>query len=102
MDPPAGYREIAEELGLDEDKDKEAATLLNMLLPEKEKSEDIKRLERAIKGRYVFVYGAGPSVKKDIKKIKTARLHQEKKYAAIAADGAGKALVEEGITPGYT
>jgi len=42
MDPPAGYREIAEELGLDEDKDKEAATLLNMLLPEKEKSEDIK------------------------------------------------------------
>lgn len=99
MDYLAGYRKISTELGLNEEEDKEAATLLNSLLPKKEKSEDTARLERAIKGRYVFVYGAGPSLKRDIKAIKAAYLHQEKKYVAIAADGAGKALMEEGINP---
>jgi 2-amino-4-hydroxy-6-hydroxymethyldihydropteridine diphosphokinase len=99
MDILQKYREISEELGLDMDKDKEAAQLLNSLLPKKEKGEDETRLERAIKGRYVFVYGAGPTLKQDIKAIKAAYLHQEKKYVAIAADGAGKALMEEGIVP---
>jgi uncharacterized Rossmann fold enzyme len=88
MDLPQRYREIAEELGLSPEKDKEAAVLLNSLLPKKEKGEDETRLERAIKGRYVFVYGAGPTLKQDIKAIKAAYLHQERKYVAIAADGA--------------
>ena len=99
MDYLKKYMEIAEELSLDMEKDKEAAQLLNSLLPKKEKSEDATRLERAIKGRYVFVYGAGPTLKQDIKAIKASYLHQEKKYVAIAADGAGKALMEEGIIP---
>ncbi len=99
MDYLQKYREIAAELGLDEEKDREAAQILNSLLPKKEKSEDSTRLERAIKGRYVFVYGAGPTLKQDIKAIKAAHLHREKKYVAIAADGAAKALMEEGIIP---
>jgi uncharacterized Rossmann fold enzyme len=99
MDILQEYNLIAEELGLDKDKDREAAQLLNSLLPKKEKGEDATRLERAIKGRYVFVYGAGPTLKQDIKAIKAAYLHREKKYVAIAADGAGKALMEEGIIP---
>jgi hypothetical protein len=99
MDSLQKYHEIAAELGLSEEKDLEAAKILNSLLPGKEKTEDDTRLERAIKGRYVFVYGAGPTLKQDIKAIKAAYLHREKKYVAIAADGAGKALIEEGIIP---
>lgn len=99
MDSLQKYHEIAAELGLSEEKDLEAAKILNSLLPGKEKTEDDTRLERAIKGRYVFVYGAGPTLKQDIKAIKAAYLHREKKYVAIAADGAGKALMEEGIIP---
>jgi len=99
MEFSAKYAKIASILALDAGEDMKAAKLLNSLLPKKEAAEDLTRLARAIQGRCCIVYGAGPSLKKDIKAIKAARMHNEKRYVAIAADGAAKALMEDGIVP---
>jgi uncharacterized Rossmann fold enzyme len=45
----------------------------------------------------VLVFGCGPSLSKDIEKVKSARIFSS--YAIIAADGATRALMKQGIKP---
>lgn len=86
------YPEIANELGLNPLEDMKAAKLLDSLIEE----PDLKPLE-VIKDRYVIVFGAGPSLNEDIKKIKSEDLHR--RCVMVAADGAVKALLEKDIIP---
>lgn len=99
MDRSKLRKDIAAKPAVNFDRDKEAARLLNSLLPGKEKGEDITRLKRALIGKYVFVCGSGPTLEADIEALKEAHLHKEKRYVFVAANGPGKALAEEGILP---
>jgi uncharacterized Rossmann fold enzyme len=86
------YDEIAEELGLDREKDLKAADLLNDLI----KGGNIKPL-RLIRGRCVIVFGAGPSLSGDVEGIRSEGLHE--RCILIAADGAVKALLDRKLIP---
>ena len=99
MDRSKRRKEIAAKPFIDRDEDKEAARFLNSLLPGKEKAEDVTRLKRALIGKYVFVCGSGPTLEADIKALKEAYLHKEKRYVFVAVNGSGKALAVEGILP---
>lgn len=87
------YRKIAEELKLDTEADIKAAKILNSLI----KEQNLRPLTKKIKGRVAIVFGCGPSLEADIADIKSERLHRDKKYVMIAADGAVKALLENSI-----
>ncbi len=93
MDWDAKYRKISEILKLNTEKDVEAAEILDKLIDE----VDITRIENAISGKKILVFGAGPSLKRDIANVKSAGLH--KGFRIISANGATKALLEEGILP---
>ena len=54
----------------------------------------MNKLEREIKNKVVFVIGAGPSLSSSIPSIK-----KFKKATKIVADGATRALIENGIRP---
>jgi uncharacterized Rossmann fold enzyme len=85
------YREILREFSFDRKDDIHAAHLLNLLvrirLP-------LSKLDHEIKNRVVFVIGAGPSLSSSIPAIK-----RFKKATKIVADGATRALIENGIRP---
>ncbi|MDE1766286.1 MAG: DUF115 domain-containing protein [Thaumarchaeota archaeon] len=85
------YGTILREFGFSRREDLRAARLLNSLL---ERKEPLDKLERKIRGRTVFVIGAGPSLSFAIPQIK-----KFKQVTKIAADGATKALIENGIRP---
>jgi len=93
------YIEIAKRLNLDKEKDRAAAELLDSLIQKHDPGDDIRRISALIKGKNVVVFGAGPSLKKDIQEIKRHQLNKERSFVFIAADGAAKALLEEGIMP---
>jgi len=99
MDIVKKYYEIAGKLSLDVESDLRAAKVLDRLIPEHDLRKDLSRLEKIIGGNHVFVFGAGPSLRKDIKALKAQSLHKEKRFVFVAADGAAKALLEEGILP---
>jgi uncharacterized Rossmann fold enzyme len=85
------YRDILNEFNYSRKKDFEAAKFLNSIL---KTSFPLKRLEQKIKNKTVFVIGAGPSLIPSIRSIK-----KFKNVTKIVADGATKALVENGIRP---
>jgi len=89
------YEEIAGKLGLDMEKDLEAAGILEGMSPK----NDLTWLEKAIRNKNVFVFGAGPSLKDDIREMKKYRLDKSPNTVLIAADGAAKALLEERLLP---
>jgi len=93
MDFKDTYSKIAEMLGLNREKDMEAANVLDGLIEE----SDLSQLNKLIKNKNVIVFGCGPSLKKDILNIKAKKIHQ--KCTLIAADGSIKALLEEDIIP---
>ncbi len=88
------YNEIIEDFGFDRDKDIKSAIILNNILENADKIP-IKNLKNIIEGKEVFIFGAGPSLKKHIKTIKNLN----KDIPIIVADGASKAFLEEGIIP---
>ncbi|AIJ05387.1 hypothetical protein JH146_0537 [Methanocaldococcus bathoardescens] len=88
------YNEIMDDFGFDKSKDVESAVILNDIL-EKANTIPIDKLKDIIEGREVFIFGAGPSIKKHIKIMKELR----KDFPVIVADGACKAFLEEGIIP---
>jgi uncharacterized Rossmann fold enzyme len=88
------YNEIMDDFGFDKDRDVESAIILNNLLDNADKYP-IEELEKLIKDREVFIFGAGPSIKRHIKILKDIR----KDEPIIVADGACKAFLEEGIIP---
>lgn len=85
------YDEILHEFGFSKKDDRHAAKFLNSLLGTK---TSLNKLERKIRGRTVFVIGAGPSLSSSIISIK-----KFKKVTKIVADGATKALIENDIRP---
>ncbi len=85
------YDEILRQFGFSKKDDLQAAKFLNSLLLTK---VPLDKLERKIRGRTVFVIGAGPSLSKSIRHVK-----KFKSVAKIVADGATKALLENGVRP---
>lgn len=100
MDTLKKYQEIAAKLGLDVGRDEEAAKLLDSLMPKDHSVEkDLELLDELIRYKNVFVFGAGPSLKNDLHELRRHRINQSEDNIFIAADGAAKALFEEGIYP---
>ena len=85
------YREILKDFGYSRNKDAQSAKLLNSLLQKKTPSIGIRDL---IKDKPVFVIGAGPSLPSCISILK-----RHKKITKIVADGATKAIIENGLRP---
>ena len=79
------------DFGYSRNKDAQSAKLLNSLLQKKTLSTGIRDL---IKNKPVFVIGAGPSLPYCIPILK-----KHKKITKIVADGATKAIIENGLRP---
>ena len=85
------YREILKDFGYSRKKDTQSCKLLDSLLPKKTRIAEIKDL---IEKKPVFVVGAGPSLPSCISILK-----KYKKITKIVADGATKAIIENGLKP---
>ena len=85
------YRDILKDFGYSRNNDTQSAKLLNSLLQKKTPSIGIRDL---IKDKPVFVIGAGPSLPSCISILK-----RHKKITKIVADGATKAIIENGLRP---
>ena len=85
------YREILKDFGYSGKKDTQSCKLLDSLLPKKIRIAEIKDL---IEKKPVFVVGAGPSLPSSISILK-----KHKKITKIVADGATKAIIENGLKP---
>ncbi len=85
------YSEILDKFGYSKRQDSESAFLLNLMI---KKRFSQKKIEKIIKGKTVFVVGAGPSLLKTISILK-----KHKKIPIIVADGAAKALLEHNVRP---
>ncbi|MDC0042003.1 DUF115 domain-containing protein, partial [Candidatus Nitrosopelagicus sp.] len=85
------FNEIRKEFGYTETEDLVSAKKLNLLLKRKNSK---KEFEDIIKGKTIFVIGAGPSLSKSLKHIK-----KSKNITKIVADGAVRALLEKNIRP---
>ena len=85
------YREILKDFGYSRNKDNQSSKLLNSLLQKKTASIGIRDL---IKNKPVFVIGAGPSLSSCISILK-----KHKEITKIVADGATKAIIENGLKP---
>jgi 2-amino-4-hydroxy-6-hydroxymethyldihydropteridine diphosphokinase len=86
------YKEILEEFGFDKEMDEKSAKMLMKLLEDKDSlsPEDI-----SIKSDTI-IFGAGPSIKRNIEELKDIKMNN---FTLICADGAVTALLEEQIIP---
>ena len=85
------YREILKEFGYSRNKDNQSCRLLDSLLPKK---VDLVKIRHLIENKPVFIVGAGPSLPSSITILK-----KYKKITKIIADGATKAIIENGLKP---
>ena len=85
------FNEIRKEFGYLEKDDLISVKKLDSILKGKNSK---KQLQKIIKGKTVFIIGAGPSLTKSLKHIKNS-----KNVVKIVADGAVKALIEKNIKP---
>ena len=85
------FNEIRKEFGYSEKEDFISAKKLNLLLKTKNSK---KQFQDMIKGKTIFIIGAGPSLSKSLKYIK-----KSKNITKIVADGAVRALLEKNIRP---
>ena len=83
------YREILKDFGYSRKDDSKSCKLLDSLLPKKTRVIQIKDL---IENKPVFVVGAGPSLPSCIPILK-----KHKKITKIVADGAARAIMENGL-----
>jgi uncharacterized Rossmann fold enzyme len=104
------YNKIMDDFGFDKGKDIESAMILNEIIEKEKNNIDIEEVKKLVNGKEVYVFGAGPSLKKHVKIIKEKNIKSERseelqnpkdfaQNSIIAADGATKALLEEGIVP---
>ena len=68
------FNEIRKDFGYSEKEDLISAKKLNFLLKRK---NSIKQIQNIIRGKTVFVIGAGPSLSKSLKYIKNLRMLQK-------------------------
>lgn len=80
------YRTITDQLGLDSGEDRRAAEILSDLVPE----PDLTELENLISGEECIIFGAGPSLEKDLEKLSREWLDK----ILISADGATSAVLK--------
>ena len=85
------YREILKDFEYSRKKDNESCKSLNSLLRKNTTTASIRDL---IENKSVFVIGAGPSLPSCISILK-----RHKKTTKIVADGATKAIIENGLKP---
>ena len=85
------FNEIRKEFGYLEKDDLISVKKLDSILKDKNSKN---QLQKIIKGKTVFIIGAGPSLTKSLKHIK-----KSKNVVKIVADGAVKALIEKNIKP---
>ena len=85
------YQEILKDFGYSRKDDSKSCKLLDSLLPKKTRVIQIKDL---IENKPVFVVGAGPSLPSCIPILKKHR-----KITKIVADGATRAIIENGLKP---
>jgi len=83
------YQKIAEILGLDQARDEEATQVLSMLLEGKDLSPSV--LQERIRRRPVLVFGAGPSLERNLAEIELPSLSE--RWVVMASDGATAALL---------
>jgi uncharacterized Rossmann fold enzyme len=83
------YRRISERLGYDRNEDSRAALILDSMLNVRRLS--LAALRRRIEDRPVLIFGAGPSLETDLRRIK--KTHLLKTCGTISADGATTALL---------
>jgi len=81
------YDDIVRRLGLNRRADRQAAERLNALLPR----PNIQGLKNIVRGRDCIVFGAGPSLDTDLKRLVQAGFL---KKVLIAADGATSAVIK--------
>ena len=88
------YKKILKEFNFKESEDKKSAKLLDNLLSNKP-IFSLDELRQLIKGKQVFVFGAGPSLENSI--IKNKNFFDS--GIKIATDGATSCLVKYGVSP---
>ena len=86
------YKEILEEFSFDREMDEKSAEMLRKLL---EGRNSLSPQDISIKSNTI-IFGAGPSLKKNIEEFNNVGLDS---FTMICADGAVTALLEEGIVP---
>ena len=86
------YKEILEEFSFDREMDEKSAEMLRELLKGR---DSLSPQDISIKSNTI-IFGAGPSLKKNIENFKTEGLDS---FTMICADGAVTALLEVGIVP---
>ncbi|MEM2904576.1 MAG: 6-hydroxymethylpterin diphosphokinase MptE-like protein [Candidatus Bathyarchaeia archaeon] len=86
------YQKIAEMLRLDRGRDEEATRILSALLEGRDTRP--AALEERLKGRPVLVFGAGPSLERNLREVDLPRLSSD--WVVVAADGATTALTRFG------
>jgi len=85
------YKKILKDFGYSRKKDSQSCKLLDSLLPKK---TPIVKIRDLIENKPVFVVGAGPSLPSCISILK-----KYKKITKIVADGATRAIIENGLKP---
>ena len=85
------YKEILKDFGYSRNKDRQSCKLLDSLLPKK---TGIKKIRDLIENKPIFVIGAGPSLPSCVPILK-----KHKQVTKIVADGATKAIIENGLKP---
>lgn len=86
------YREILEVFGFDQKMDEKSAEILKKLLKDK---NSLSPHDLIIKPN-TLIFGAGPSLKRNLKELKKLKLDD---FTIICADGAVTALLEEEVVP---
>ncbi len=81
------YKKIVEELDLDEAEDREAAKILESLVPEM----DLSDLEKKIRGKECLIFGAGPSLVEDLERVEDTGWFDK---VLISVDGATSAVLD--------
>jgi hypothetical protein len=89
------YEKIVAAFGYSTEDDRKAARLLGELLSGR--TSPLTELQERIQSRNVIVFGAGPSLEKNLSMLLTACL--EDQFTFIVADGATTAFLQESVTP---
>ncbi|WP_292460735.1 6-hydroxymethylpterin diphosphokinase MptE-like protein [Methanothermococcus sp.] len=112
------YNEIMEDFGFSKEDDLKSALMLSDIIRDIKNNIPLNNMDELIKNKDVYVFGAGPSLKKHAKIVKeliesnyinendkknnnkeNGNKYKNKNYIIISADGATKALLEENIVP---
>uniref|UniRef100_A9A683 6-hydroxymethyl-7,8-dihydropterin pyrophosphokinase n=1 Tax=Methanococcus maripaludis (strain C6 / ATCC BAA-1332) TaxID=444158 RepID=A9A683_METM6 len=90
------YEKILDDFGYGSTEDLKSAEILEEMIEKFKNNVDLNKISKKILGKEVYIFGAGPSLKKHVLKLKE---NIDSNITIIAADGATKALLEENIVP---